>query len=241
MIHIISTGPGDIAALSIEARDAIKACQILVGYKKYLTLIEPLIEDKEIYYNGMKQEVKRCEKALELAREGYEVGLVSGGDAGVYGMSGLMLELMADEEEIPVKVYPGITAACAAAARLGAPLTHDHVMISLSDLLTDIELIKKRIHAAGMGDFVTCIYNPKSKGRPYYIEEARDILLQYKAPDTLVGVVNNAYREGEQVHIRRLDDFCEVAIDMSTIVIVGNRNTYASKGRMITPRGYEMS
>ncbi len=240
MIHIISTGPGDIDALSIEAKMAIDACQVLVGYKKYLTLIEPLIQDKECYYNGMKQEVKRCERALELAREGLEVGLVSGGDAGVYGMAGLMLELMDEDRDISVKVYPGITAACAAAARLGAPLTHDHVMISLSDLLTDIELIKKRIHAAGMGDFVTCIYNPKSKGRPHYIEEARDILLQYKAADTVVGVVNNAYREGEQVHLRRLDDFCDVPIDMSTIVIVGNRNTYIQNDRMITPRGYNV-
>lgn len=239
MIYIVSTGPGSIEKISGEAIAAIKNSDVIVGYKKYIELIDPLLDSQEIFSNGMTKEVDRCRKALELSLSGKIVSMVSGGDAGIYGMSGIMQEIVLEEApETEVVVIPGITAANAAAAALGAPIVHDSVYISLSDLLTNIEVIKKRLNAAGMGDFITCIYNPKSKGRPHYIEMARDILLEYKNPKTVVGIVKNAGRDNQEVFHTTLKDMCEIDIDMSTMVIIGNADTYFKNNRMITPRGY---
>ena len=239
MIYIVSTGPGNINSMSLDAISAIKESNSIVGYKKYIELIEPLITDQEIISNGMKKEVDRCRIALELSKEGKIVSLVSGGDAGIYGMAGIMQEIILEEgPETEVVVIPGISAAHAAASELGAPIVHDSLYISLSDLLTDIEVIKKRLHAAGVGDFITCIYNPKSKGRPHYIEMARDILLEYKDALTPVGLVKNAKRDNQEKLITTLKDMCDFDIDMSTMVIIGNSDTYVKGGKMITPRGY---
>lgn len=239
MIYIVSTGPGLIECMSGEAIAAISQSDVVVGYKKYVELLEPLLEGQETFVNGMKKEVDRCRKALELSKEGKKVAMVSGGDAGIYGIGGIMQEIIIEEgPETEVVVIPGITSAHAAAAALGAPIVHDSVTISLSDLLTDIEVIKKRLHAAGMGDFITCIYNPKSKGRPHYIEMARDILLEYKSSDTPVGLVKNARRSNQEVFITNLKDMCSVDINMSTMVIIGNADTYVKGNKMITPRGY---
>ena len=243
MLNIVSTGPGKIECMSLEAIKAIEDSEIIIGYKKYVHLIQSLITDQEIIVNGMKHEVDRCKIALDYAKKGKKVSIVSGGDAGVYGIAGIMQEIVLEEEEknqieIEVNVIPGISSAHAAASSLGAPIIHDSVFISLSNLLTDIELIKKRLHAAGMGDFVTCIYNPKSKGRPDFIEMAQKILLEYKSPQTSVGIVKNAKRLNEEVIYTSLCDMCQYEIDMSTIVIVGNQDTFIKKKRMITPRGY---
>lgn len=239
MINIVSTGPGHVDCMSYEAVEAIKNADVIVGYKKYIELIRPLIHKQEIFYNGMKKEVDRCMNALAYAKEGKNVAMVSGGDAGIYGIGGIMQEIVLEQDsDIEVRCYPGITSAHAAASVLGAPIVHDSVYISLSDLLTDIEVIKKRLHAAGMGDFITCIYNPKSKGRPDYINMARDILLQYKDEHTPVGIVKNARRDNQAVFITDLKDMCEVDIDMSSMVIVGNGDTFVKNGKMITPRGY---
>jgi precorrin-3B C17-methyltransferase len=243
MLNIVSTGPGKIEHMSLEAIKAIEKSEVIIGYKKYVELIEELITDQKVIMNGMKHEVDRCKMALEHARMGLEVSIVSGGDAGIYGIAGIMQEIILEEEEkvdiaIDVQVIPGISSAHAAASSLGAPIVHDSVFISLSNLLTDLELIKKRLHAAGMGDFVTCIYNPKSKGRPDFIDMAREILLEYKQADTPVGIVKNAKRIDEKIIFTNLNDMCKHNIDMSTMVIVGNQDTYIKNKRMITPRGY---
>lgn len=239
MIYIVSTGPGSVDCMSGEAVAAIKASDIIVGYQLYVALLEPLLTGQETFVNGMKKEVDRCREALRLSKEGRTVAMVSGGDAGIYGMAGIMQEIIFEEgPETEVVVIPGITAANAAAAVLGAPIVHDFVTISLSDLLTDIEMIKKRLHGAGAGDFVTCIYNPKSKGRPHYIEMARDILLGYKKPETPVGLVSNARRENQTVVITDLANMCDHDIHMSTVVIIGNGDTFVRDGKIITPRGY---
>lgn len=239
MIYIVSTGPGLIECMSGEAIEAIRASDVIVGYSKYVQLLESIISTQESFTNGMKKEVDRCRKALELSKEGKTVAMVSGGDAGVYGIGGIMQEIILEEgPDTIVEVIPGITSAHASAAALGAPIVHDSVTISLSDLLTDIEVIKKRLHAAGSGDFITCIYNPKSKGRPHYIEMARDILLEYKDPNTPVGLVKNARRDKQEVFFKTLETMCEVDINMSTMIIVGNQDTYLKHNKMITPRGY---
>jgi len=238
-IYVIGMGPGNLDHMSPVALEAIENSDRIIGYKTYIELVETLIKDKKVEDSGMKREVERCESVIKYALEGENVALISSGDAGVYGMAGILLELVQkSEKEIDVEIVPGITAANAAAACLGAPLMHDYVTISLSDLLTDWELIKKRIHASGQGDFVVCIYNPKSKGRPKHIETAREILLEYKKGDTPVGIVRNAKRKGQEVVITDLDHMLEHEINMFTMVIIGNSNTYASGGKMITPRGY---
>ncbi len=185
----------------------------------------------------MRKEIERVKMAIEKAEKS-DVAVISSGDAGVYGMAGLVLQLCNDKE-IEVEVIPGITSAMAAAAVLGAPLMHDFCNISLSDLLTPYDLIKKRVHMASEGDFVIVIYNPKSKGRPYYLRECLDIIAKYRSDKTPVGMVKNAKRDNQEVILTTLKEFdCEKA-DMKSIVIVGNSNTYVENGKMITPRGYE--
>lgn len=240
MIYIIGTGPGMVTHMSYEAINAVKKADVIIGYKTYVKQIKELLEGKEIVSLGMKREVDRCKKALEIALSGKSVGLVSGGDAGVYGMAGIMYEIaMKHINDIDIEVIPGITAANAAASSLGAPIMHDYVTLSLSDLLTDWSLIEKRLKYASEGDFVITLYNPKSNGRREHIEKARDIMLEYKDEKTPVGIVRNAKRNNEEVEITTLKDMCESEINMSTMVIIGNSNTYVSKGKMITPRGYK--
>ncbi len=204
----------------------------------------------------MRKEVDRCQECLDLANTGKTVTLVSSGDAGVYGMAGIMLEMVEKQNsdvevvemvekqnsDVEVVVVPGISAANAAASTLGAPLMHDYCVISLSDLMTDWEMIKKRLHCAGQGDFIVSLYNPKSKGRPNNIVEAQEILLQYKAPSTPVGIVRNAKREDERAVITTLEYMCDAEIDMFSMVIIGNSKTYITEDglHMITPRGYAL-
>ncbi|MGT2934005.1 precorrin-3B C(17)-methyltransferase [Streptococcus catagoni] len=241
MLYVIGLGPGKEALMSKEALQAIEDCEIIVGYATYMRLIRDLVKDKEHVATGMRQEIDRCQKAIDLAREtGKNVGVVSSGDAGVYGMAGLILELLGDSTDLAVKVIPGITASLGAAAAMGAPLMNDFCHISLSDLMTPWEMIEKRLHAAAQGDFVICLYNPKSKGRPDHLAKAVQIISQYKALDTVVGLGKDIGRKKEKVILTTLEDIDDSLVDMTTIVIIGNKETYVKNGLMITPRGYSL-
>lgn len=236
-IYVVGLGPGNHEYMSLKAMKVLKSVDVVVGYKTYIQLIEDIINDKEIVVSGMKKEVDRCNQVLDIASTGKSVALVSSGDAGVYGMAGIMLEI---NNGFEIEVVPGITSANASASSLGAPLMHDFCVISLSDLLTDWELIKNRIKYGAMGDFIMAIYNPRSKGRQTQIVEARDILLEHKSKDTVVGIVENAKREGERVTITSLEKMLDHEINMFTTVIIGNSKTYVKDGQMVTPRGYKI-
>lgn len=239
MLYIVGIGPGNKEEMTTHALNAIKEADVIVGYKTYMDLVKELIVGKEVVVNGMRGEVERCSKAVEMAVEGKNVAVISSGDPGVYAMSGLVLEIISARKlDIEVEIVPGITSANGASASLGAPIMHDHAYISLSDLMTDFELIKKRLALAAEGDFVICLFNPKSKGRPTHINTAQEILLKYKSDKTVVGIVNNAKRDGEKVTITTLGKMLDHPIDMTTMVIIGNSNTYRYNDFMITPRGY---
>ncbi|MEA1975420.1 MAG: precorrin-3B C(17)-methyltransferase [Bacillota bacterium] len=241
MLYVIGIGPGNKEEMTFHALKALESVDVVVGYKTYINLVKDIIKDKEIISNGMRGEIERCNMAVDKAINGKNVAIISSGDPGVYAMSGLVLEIISNKElDIEIEIIPGITSANGASASLGAPIMHDHVYISLSDLLTDYDLIKKRIDLAAEGDFVICLFNPKSKGRPTYINDARDILLKKKSKDTVVGIVNNAKREDEKVVITTLEKMLDYHIDMTTMVIIGNSNTYKYKDYMITPRGYSI-
>ena len=239
MILVIGIGPGGRDTMTLEAVEALKSCDIVVGYKTYIKLIEELIQDKEVYQNGMRQEVERCEDAIKLAKEGKKVAIVSSGDSGIYGMAGLILELITKEEiDIPVRIIPGVTASIAAASILGAPIMHDFCHISLSDLLTPWEVIEERLRHAAAADFVICLYNPRSRGRKDHLEKAFKIMSEFKSADTPVGIVKEAGRANEEKHMMTFDEMNYEIVDMTSLVIIGNKSTFINKGYMITPRGY---
>jgi adenosylcobyric acid synthase len=242
-LFIVGLGPGDIKHMTPAALAAIEQSSVVTGYQAYLELIPELVVGKETFSTGMRQETERCREALRRAAQGETVALVCSGDAGIYGMAGLVLELQQAEgpTEVEVEVVPGVSAVQGAAARLGAPLMHDFAVISLSDLLTDWQLIRRRLEAAAAADFVVALYNPKSKGRVTQIEEARDILLAHRNPATPVGIVRNACRDGEVVTVSDLASFTRETIDMFSVVIIGNASTFVdAQGRMVTPRGYHL-
>lgn len=188
----------------------------------------------------MTKEMDRCRMAIDLAAEGKTVAMVSSGDSGIYGMAGILLEIANEKQsDVEIETVPGVTAASAAASVLGAPLMHDFAVISLSDLMTPFDRIMKRVDCAGAGDFIVCLYNPKSKKRVDYVEKAADILMKYRSADTPVGVVRHAGREEESSFLTTLGEIKDAPIDMFSIVIIGNSNTYVKDGKMITPRGYE--
>ena len=237
-IYVVGLGPGNKENMTFRAYDVLKNSDIIIGYKTYVDLIEGMFPDKKIIKSYMKKEVARCEETLKLALEGNIISLISSGDAGVYGMAGLMLEIAGDQVEI--EIVPGITSANASASLGGAPIVHDSVNISLSNLLTDWELIKKRIDLASQGDFVITLYNPKSSGRPELINEARDIMLKHKRKDTPVLIARNVGREGENYDITTLSEMLDYEINMFSTVIIGNSNTKVVNNKMITPRGYKV-
>lgn len=245
-LFIVGTGPGDVCHLTEAARQAIADSDIIVGYDNYVELVRPLLEGKQVLSTGMMQEVQRCREAIRLVRSGESVALVSGGDSGIYGMAGLVLELIEMDakldpalQHIDVQIIPGISAVQAAASQLGAPLMHDFAVISLSDLLTPWELIKKRVEAAARADFVLAIYNPRSKSRRTQIEEARNIILAHRPAETPAGIVRNACRNGQTLVVTTLGQLLDHEIDMVSIVLIGNASTFIdAAGRMVTPRGY---
>lgn len=241
-LTVVGLGPGDAGLLAPLARQALARAEAVVGYGPYLDYVEPeLLAGKEVFASGMTREVERVERAVELARSGRETAVVSSGDAGVYGMAGLVLELLAARgwlEEIETEVVPGIPALCAAAALLGAPLMHDFAAVSLSDLLTPLPLIRRRVACAAAGDFVIVLYNPRSKRRADYLAEALAVIGESRPGTTPVGMVKNAYRPGQATRLTTLAEADPGWADMLTIVVVGNSSSLAAGGRMITPRGY---
>ncbi|MDY3982580.1 MAG: precorrin-3B C(17)-methyltransferase [Veillonellaceae bacterium] len=242
-VKVIGIGPGNEEYMTPQAREAILAADRVVGYTTYLKLIASLIEGKETVGTGMMQEIDRCQQAVDLAVEGYKVVVVSSGDPGVYGMAGLVLELAnkVDEAKRPaVEIIPGLSAVNVSASILGAPLMHDFAVISLSDLMTPWDLIKKRADLCAQGDMVISLYNPRSKKRVTHLDEIQQIVLQHRDPKTPVGIVQKAGRPGQHMIISTLDVFTKEEIDMQTLVIIGNSQTYVENGRMITPRGYKL-
>lgn len=249
-LFIIGIGPGSLVHLSGRARQALESADVIVGYKTYIDLIRPLIEEKEIISTGMTQEVQRVGAALDLALDDRCVAMVSSGDAGIYAMAGLALEMCAqrdldahpsstpDQNGLCIEVVPGIPALCAGAALLGAPLTHDFATISLSDLLTPWETIEKRIAAAAQADFVIVIYNPKSKKRDWQLQKAQEIILNHRDGQTPVGIATSAMRPEQRVQITTLDRLHTMAVDMQTTVFIGNSGTRRFGAFMFTPRGY---
>lgn len=221
------------------ANQALAKSDTIIGYKTYLDLIPEHLAGKEVISSSMMQEVDRCKKAVELAQNGHKVSLVCGGDPGIYAMAGLVFEIVKEVNfTAKIEIVPGIAALNACAARLGAPLMHDFAAISLSDLLTPMPLIEKRLAAAAQADFVIVIYNPKSKKRVTQIERAREIILEHRSPDTPVGVVTAATRENEQINITTLGDMLSTDINMQSTVIVGNSKSFRWQDFIVTPRGY---
>jgi len=246
-LYVIGIGPGDLIDLTKRAREALKEADCLVGYTRYVDLVAPLAEGREVFSTGMTGEVSRCRKAIELTASGKVVAMVSSGDAGIYGMAGLVLEILASNtdgpglEDIDVKVIPGIPAFVSAASLLGAPLMHDFASISLSDILTPWEKIEDRLRAAAVADFVIALYNPRSSKRKAGLVKAIDIVLEDRAPQTPVGIVKNATRKGEETTLTTLGQLHEYfeRIDMLTIIIIGNAASFMKDGFIITPRGYK--
>jgi precorrin-3B C17-methyltransferase len=247
-IYIIGIGPGGHEHLTVRAKRILNDCKIVVGYKTYIDLLSPLLKGKEVFSTGMTQEIDRCRKAIELAAKGRKVAIVSSGDAGLYGMAGLVMEIISSSKlqtlhsRPDIQVVPGVPAFCAAASILGAPIMHDFASISLSDLLTPWKVIKKRIDAAALADFVIVLYNPKSKKRTVHLQEAIDIIMNYRDGNTPVGIVKNASRIDEEARITTLSEVSKHYdfADMATVFIIGNSSTFISDGRMITPRGYKV-
>jgi cobalt-precorrin 5A hydrolase/precorrin-3B C17-methyltransferase len=236
-LALVSTGPGDARLVPPLAREALSAAEVVIGLDQYVDRVRGWIRPGcRVEPSPIGEEVARAAHAVALARAGRSVALVSGGDVGVYAMASPALELAGDDVEI--LVVPGVTAATAAAALLGSPLGHDHCAVSLSDLLTSWEVVRRRLKAAAEGDFVVSLYNPRSSGRRWQLEEARLLLLDHRKPDTPVGVVRDAYRPGQRVEITTLGELDTATVDMSTIVVVGSSQTRLLAGRMVTSRGY---
>ena len=237
-IYVIGIGPGSYEQMTIKAAEALKKCDVIVGYTVYVDLLREYFGEKEFLTTPMRQEVRRCEMAFEEAAKGRTTAMVCSGDAGIYGMAGLMYEIGEKYPDIELEIIPGVTAAIGGAAVLGAPMSHDCCLVSLSDLLTPWEKIEKRLLAAAQADFVICLYNPSSKKRADYLEKACDLMLRYKSEDTVCGVVKNIAREGESMQILSLKELQKTAVDMFSTVFIGNCDTKVIDGKMVTPRGY---
>ncbi|MED4878378.1 precorrin-3B C(17)-methyltransferase, partial [Anoxybacillus geothermalis] len=241
---IVGFGPGSVDHMTKRAREAIEESDVIIGYKTYIELVRDLIAGKEIISTGMTEEVSRAQAAVKWAERGKTVAVISSGDAGLYGMAGLVYEVLIEKgwtkaSPIEVEVIPGISAIHSCAALLGAPIMHDACTISLSDHLTPWELIEKRIDAAAAADFVIALYNPKSGRRTRQIVEAQRILLRHRSPETPVGLVKSAYRERQHIVLTDLAHMLDHEIGMLTTVIIGNSTTFVYDGLMITPRGYQ--
>lgn len=238
-LFVVGIGPGGAQYMTREARSALEQAELICGYGVYTDLVAPLCPQTPVYSTPMTREVDRCREALEKAAQGVTVALVCSGDAGVYGMASLVLELGESYPTVEIEVAAGVTAAMSGGAVLGAPLSHDFAVISLSDLLTPWATIEKRLDAAGMGDFCVALYNPSSKKRGEYLGYACDILLRHKAPETVCGWVRNIGREGQESRVLTLAELRDEKLDMFCTAFVGNGSTRNIGGRMVTPRGYE--
>ena len=238
MIYVVGIGPGKESAMTAEARQAMDSSDVIIGYSKYVELVKPYYSEKEFLDTGMRKETDRCRMAFEQADAGKTVALVCSGDAGIYGMAGLIYELSPSWPDTEIVVVPGITAAISGGACLGAPIGHDFAVISLSDLLTPWDLIEKRLKYAAMGDFNIALYNPSSHKRHDYLQKACDILLTVHSGDLICGYVQNIGREGERAVVLTLSELRDTQVDMFTTVFIGSTRTMVINGKMVTPRGY---
>ena len=237
-LYVVGMGPGSLDGMTKEAFKAIGDCQVIAGYTVYADLVKPYFPDKEYLTTPMTKEEARCRMAFECCMEGKDTAMICSGDSGVYGMAGLVLQMAEAYPDVNVEVIPGVTAALGGGAILGAPLGHDFAVISLSDLLTPMEVIEKRLRAAAEADFIICLYNPSSRKRHDYLERACRILLEYKSGETACGYVQNIGREGEAVHLLTLAELEKTPVDMFTTVFIGNKETQMLNGCLVTPRGY---
>ena len=237
-IYVVGLGPGAGDQMTVQAKKVLDACPVIIGYTVYIDLVRPLFPEKQFLSTPMRKEADRCKMAFEEVKKGVDVAMVCSGDSGIYGMAGLIYEIGRDYPEIGIEIVPGITAASGGAAVLGAPLMHDFAVISLSDLLTPWELIEKRLCAAAEADFVICLYNPSSRKRSTYLAKACEIMLEYKAEDTVCGIVKNIAREGETMQTLTLKELKETTVDMFSTVFIGNKQTKVIREKMVTPRGY---
>lgn len=238
-LFVVGLGPGAEAQMTARARAVLAEADVLCGYTVYVDLVAPLYPGKSILTTPMRREIERCRMALERAAAGETVAMVCSGDAGVYGMACLIYQLAEDYPPVEIEIVPGVTAALSGAAVLGAPLSHDFCVISLSDLLTPWDVIEKRLRAAAAADFCVAIYNPASHKRADYLQKACDILLEYKAPETVCGWVRNIGREGQDAKLLPLSELRSEQLDMFCTVFIGNEKTRVLNGKMVTPRGYE--
>lgn len=243
ILYVVGIGPGAKEHCTPAALEAIADAELIVGYNTYISLVKHLLDGKEIVKSGMTEEIGRARAAVERARDGAKVALISSGDAGVYGMAGLVFEVLRTmnwrrDDSPELRIIPGVTALSSCASLLGAPLIHDFCAISLSDLLTPWPVITRRIEAAAQADFVIGLYNPASGRRTRQIVEAHDIIAGYREGSTPVGLVKSGYRSAQHVVLTDLDHFLEFEIGMLTTVFVGSSNTFAFEGYMVTPRGY---
>lgn len=239
-LSVVGIGPGAEAYMTLSCRTVLAAADVIVGYAAYIDLVKPLFPEKDYFQTGMMKEAERCREALRLASEGRTTAMVCSGDAVVYGMAGLIYELLPSFPGVTVEVIPGVTAALSASALLGAPLTNDFAVISLSDLLTPAETIRKRLDCAAAGDFCIALYNPSSKRRADHLAEACRIIRKYRTPETVCGYVQNIGRTGECFRILTLAELETAETDMFTTVLIGNSQTRIIGGKMVTPRGYHL-
>lgn len=238
-LYVVGIGPGSYEDMTIRAIKALEESEVIVGYTVYIDLIKEHFPDKEMLTTPMRKEQERCLLAIEEAKKGKTAAMVCSGDSGVYGMSGLILEMARSEEDLEIQIIPGVTAALSGGAVLGAPLGHDFAVISLSDLLTPMELIEDRLRASAQADMVICLYNPSSKKRADYLKRACEIVMEYKSQSTICGLVKNIGREEEEMGVMTLEELRDTQTDMFTTVYIGNSMTKLINGRMVTPRGYK--
>ena len=238
-IYVTGLGPGADDQMTIRARKVLEKCPVIIGYTVYIDLIREEFPDKTFLSTPMRKEADRCRMAFAEAQKGQDVAMVCSGDAGIYGMAGLIYEVGKDYPDVEIEIVPGITAASGGAAVLGAPLMHDFAVISLSDLLTPWEKIEQRLRAAAEADFVICLYNPASRKRADYLKKACEMILEFRKPETVCGIVRNIGRDGETYEILSLERLRDTQVDMFTTVFIGNSNTMELNGRMVTPRGYK--
>jgi precorrin-3B C17-methyltransferase len=243
MLFLVGIGPGSLDEMTVRAKNILQAADTVIGYTTYIRLIYPLLAGKQVIESGMTREKERCQRAIDEVLQGRKVALISSGDSGIYGMSGLLLELMDKDiraREIAVEMAPGVPAFVAAAAAVGAPLMNDFAAISLSDLLTPWETIEKRLAAAAAGDFVTCLYNPKSSKRTVQIERAVEIFSKHRDHHTPCAIVRNVSRPEQSITMTSLEHLQDYFIDMLCLVIIGNSQTALHGKWMVTSRGYEL-
>ena len=237
-VYVVGLGPGAEEQMTVCAQKVLEHCPVLIGYNVYIDLVKEQFPDKIFLSTPMRKEPERCRMAFEEAEKGQDVAMICSGDAGVYGMAGLIFEIGKEYPEIQIEVVPGITAASGGAAVLGAPLMHDFAVISLSDLLTPWETIENRLDAAAKTDFSICLYNPSSRKRADYLKRACEIFLRYKSSNTVCGIVKNIGRDGETSRTMTLAELRNTKVDMFTTVFIGNSQTKEIRDHMVTPRGY---